>query len=525
MEQKSYKQYYLPIAGARLIEYSRLLEEIFEPAGNYQKPDAAQAVLFSLLVKLSAITENYFGPALAFRAVADNSTPPANWASIINYLKKEGLIKGFYFEAMFNDDPQYFRTFIDTPFNPKVFNSDGRRSSFNVFNHGDSLDAEEAIAKCIGEFLERFPLLLYKEKDFLRSSMNDLDKKGRIFLDINKLAGYSDEQKLANNKRQFNPDSHFFWLGAKSLFRQEEVLTPAQLIFWNYNIDHQGWQEPVLTESNTNGAGGHYNLTQAILAGIYELIQRDGFLIYWLNHQPPPKISTDTIKYQPLRTLLEDCWRLGFEVNFFDTTSDIGIPSCVGCIVDESDIGPRFSLGGGCGADWDKALMRSLMEALSVRHWLRVRQPDPEKNSVTLSLDNGYKPFSDWSFNQAKRMTLWSGKKMLKNFEFFRNGRIVSLAELKKNSHQFAKPEEELNHLIKTFRNLGEDYEILYYQAKHKALNDLNYVSVRVVIPPLLQLYLYEPNAPLGARRIKEVPEKLGFKAAKTLNPLPHPFP
>lgn len=525
MEQKSYKNYYLPIAGARLIEYSKLLEEVFGPAGEYQKPQGAQVVLFSLLAKLSAITENYFGPALASRAVADNSTPPAHWVSIINYLKKESLIESFHFEPMYNDDPQYFRTFLDTPFNPKAFNSDGRRSHFSIFNHGDSLDPEESIAKCIGEFLERFPLLIYKEKEFLRASMKDLEKKGKTFLDINKLAGFSEEQKIANSQRQFNQDSHFLWTKAKSLFCQEEVLIPAQLIFWTYNPEHQSWQECILREFNTNGAGGHYNLTQAILAGIYELIQRDGFLIYWLNHQPPPKISTDAIKYEPLRALLEDCWRLGLEVDFFDTTSDIGIPSCIGCIIDESDIGPRFSMGGGCGADWDKVLMRSLMEALSVRHWLRERQSDPEKNSVIWSLDSKYRPFSDWSIDQAKRLTLWSGKKMFKNLEFFRKGRIVSLEEIKKNSPQFVKPEEELNHLVETFKNLGEDYEILYYQAKHKALSNLNYVSVKVVSPPLVPLYLHEPNAPLGARRLKEIPEKLGFKAAKDLNAWPHPFP
>jgi len=72
---------------------------------------------------------------------------------------------------------------------------------------------------------------------------------------------------------------------------------------------------------------------------------------------------------------------------------------------------------------------------------------------------------------------------------------------------------------------LGQGYEISCYQAEHQTLKDLGYFSVKVVVPALVTLYLNEPYAVLGAKRLKEVPWKLGFKPVKKWNPWPHPFP
>jgi hypothetical protein len=72
---------------------------------------------------------------------------------------------------------------------------------------------------------------------------------------------------------------------------------------------------------------------------------------------------------------------------------------------------------------------------------------------------------------------------------------------------------------------LGKGYEIFYYQARHKILDDLGYFSVQAIVPALVPLYLREVYAPLGAKRLNEVPEKLGFKPAEKWNPWPHPFP
>jgi len=521
MEQEYYRDYHLPFARTGLIKYSELLEKLFERAGNYKKPGEEQKLLFSLLLKIPEIAENSLGPALALDEQSRDTALPKNWSLIINYLKREKLIVDFYFEPLFHDEPRIFRTGLFSPIDHKVTPTDGLKPRHHSYTHGDSLDLEEAISKSVGEFLERFTLLIYQEKDLWRASVDDLQKKGKFFLSPVKLAGFSEEQKVISPQLRINEKSNFLWTEGRSLFCNKAALIPVQLIFWAYNFAHRNWNEPRLGETNTNGAGGHYTLTKAILAGIYELIQRDSFLIYWLNHQAPPRISLETIDYQPLDALLQECQRLGFEINFFNTTTEIGIPSCICCFIDHSGIGPKISLGGGCDLNWDKMLMRSLIEAMGVFHWLRQSVGEGK----WLSLAENYVPFQDASIEQLGRLSLWGNEKMFKNFEFFRQGKEESLAEVKKKFPEFSSSERELKYLIKIFKNLGKDYEIFYYQAKHKVLDDLGYASVKVIIPPLVPLYLKEIFAPLGSKRLKEVPPKLGFASAQNWNPWPHPFP
>jgi len=401
--------------------------------------------------------------------------------------------------------------------------TDGHQPRTGAYTHGDSLDLDEAIAKVIGELLERFPLTIYREKNFLKASLADLKKSNKDYLDVNHLAGFSKKQKQRNPYLRFDEHSNFLWAKAKSLSDGKDILVPAQLIFWNYNLSHSGWREPFLREPNTNGAGGHYTLTKAILAGLYELIQRDSFLIYWFNQQGPPQIGVETIDYQPLEGLLEECRRLGLEVRFYNTTTEIGIPSCICTIFDHSRVGPKMTMGGGCGLDWPEILLRSLIEVLGVYHWLRDLKE--EQGKKYLSLGEDYQPFRDFSVKQATRLSIWASQKMFKHFQFFLEGKVESLAEVKKRFPQFSSPGEELDYLIKKFRSLGKEYEISYYQASHQVLEDLGYFSVKVIVSPLVHLYLNEPYAPLGAKRLKEAPRKLGFQPTKQWNPWPHPFP
>ena len=521
MEKKQYKDHYLPFAKSRLIETSRLLENILEPAGNYQKPLKEQKLSLKFFSKILGISQQTIGPTLSFEKSNQDYPLPLKWLPIINYLKERKIIQDIYFEPLYHDEPKIFRTKIVSSRDPKL--TDGVQPRTGSYTHGDSLDLDEAISKVIGELLERFPLTIYREKDFLKASLNDLKKGNKDYLDINHLAGFSKKQKEKNAYFQFDENTNFLWTKGKSLLTKKNVLMPAQLVFWNYNFAHQSWREPLLRESNTNGASGHYTLTEAILAGIYELIQRDGFLIYWFNKQAPPQIDIKTIDCQPLKDLVVECQSLGLKIHFYNTTTEIGIPSCICTVLDHSNAGPKISMGGGCSLDWPKMLLRSLIEVLGVHHWLRDLKT--ERKEDYSYLDKTYQPFQSFSIKQATRLGLWANQKMFKHFQFFLKGKNESLEEVKKKFPQFSSPEEELNYLIKKFKSLGQGYEISYYQAEHQALKDLGYFSVKVIIPTLVTLYLNEPYAVLGAKRLKEVPRKLGFRPAKKWNYWPHPFP
>ena len=240
MEKKQYKDYHLPFAKSRLMETSQFLQDILEPAGNYRKPLKEQKLFLKLFSKILGISQQTIGPTLSFERSDQNYPLPLKWLPIINYLKEKKLISDIYFESLYYDEPNIFRTRTVSLRDSKT--TDGIQPQTGSYTHGDSLDLDEAVSKVIGEFLERFPLTIYREKDFLKASLNDLKKGNKDYLDINHLAGFSKEQKKKNAYFQFDENTNFLWTKGKSLLTKKDILMPAQLVFWNYNLNHFDWQ-------------------------------------------------------------------------------------------------------------------------------------------------------------------------------------------------------------------------------------------------------------------------------------------
>lgn len=526
MEKEDNKNFYMPFNAAMAKRAPEVLNNLIKGNGYNHIWDESQRALMLAISKMLETGENILGPLYQFQDPKERYSLPSEWRPIAEYLTDKRLVKSISFEPLFNDEIKIIRVGLNAIFDENFsLLTDGRHPRTSAFCHGDAPDPkiiDEAVSKAIGEFLERYSLLLYKEKDLLRASSQDLEKTGQAYLDPDRLAGFSDEQKARNVNFQFDKKSDFLWIEGNSLFCKEKVLLPAQLVFWNYNLNHQNWKEPFLREPNTNGAGGHFTFTQAMLSGLYEIIQRDGFLIYWLNKKGPPQIDLETIDWEPLKDLLGQCARLNFEIRFFNTTTELGIPSCICAVIDKSDVGPKISVGGGCEMDWDKMLLRSFCEASGVYHWSRRRN---EINPKQQKLERDYKPFQDNKIAQIERIDLLANPEMSGEFQFFLEGEKQSLKDLKGRTQSFDTKEEELSYLVEKFKALGSDYEILYYEAQNEILKKLGYSSVKVLVPALVHLYLTEIFAPLGAKRLKEVPPKLGFAPAKEWNSFPHPFP
>lgn len=436
----------------------------------------------------------------------------SNLRDILGILEKYKIINRVTTgQIRYNDAPFFYIFDIYPNYEKGVTEARGYEKALG---HGFGKDVFDVFSKAMGEILERYPLTIYHKKDFLRGSFNDLKKKNFPTLDLNLLAGFSAEQKNNNIRLQFDEESIFYWEKTIRASTGEMTYLPAQLVYWSYFDE----LEPHLCEGNTNGAGGWFSEEGAILSGLYELIQRDSFLIYWLNGLTPRSIDPKTVPGDDFQKLLEESERYGFEVYCLDVTVDTGVPTFVTIISDPSGKGPRFFLGGGCQADSAKALFRSLEEAWSVYYWMRARPPLPV-------LDKNYRPFRE-KINQDERLRLWSNPEMADCFKFFISGPKEPFSNISFNyPKEFISQKAELNFLVKRVEDLGPGYEVYYYQSQHAILSEVGYHSASVIVPQFVPLYLNEPNAPLGSQRIKEVPSKLGLKAAKEFNPLPHPFP
>lgn len=437
------------------------------------------------------------------------------WKQILAYLYESGIIAVPRINSH-NLDSFFFSFFADTQ--PLKSKSDGHERKF--FHFGSAFyDVEKAISKTIGELLERHSFATYRNKDLISASCKDLRKRSLSFLLPGTLSHFTENQRKDNQKFIFKDNSLFQWVQGKSLFDEKPIFLPAQAVFWNYCAHFA--KEPRLLESNTNGIAGMFSFEQAVLAGLCELIQRDAFLIYWLNNSSPFRINLSAIKEESLRRLIKDFESRGFKITILYLRSDFEIPVFTVVLFDPSGY-PKITIGAGCDFNAETAIESALSEALVTNHWIK------RKARSAGSLQEKSKLFRDcFKENEGKdaRLLFWADPENFKKCAFLFNGPEKSLSELENDRLLFKNEKKKLRFLLNILRKKGTGYEPYYYKARNNVLKDLGYSSVRVIVPELVPFYLSDEYKPLAAKRLKKIPEKLGFKPALTVNKWPHPFP
>ncbi|MBI3627641.1 MAG: YcaO-like family protein [Candidatus Sungbacteria bacterium] len=437
---------------------------------------------------------------------------------IIRKLKERGLVKDVFIDhRRFNDSPAFSRIDI-TPSIDDTYNTDGRKI-VRTFGHSSGQDLISMVSKSIGEFLERYYLTKYSRKNFVTNSYVDLNRRARA-LDPKKLVSFSEEQQNQSNRFAWTPEHRLHWVQGVRVSTGQKTMLPAQLIFWNYISGDI--PEVFLREPNTNGSGGMFNREGAMLAGLYELIERDAFLIFWLNRISPPQIDISSLN-KDLRSSILQVQRCRFKCHILNTTLDIGPPSFVAIILDESWVGPYLSMGGGCHANPEIAATKAYEEAWGVYYSLRSKK---DSHPVYELADN-YRPFGDPSLGQEERLHLWANPKMREHIAFFLEGHAQDIQKVRFDfPRSFATTRDELNFLVKRVESLGIGYEVYGFEVRDYFLNhELGYNVTQVVVPELVPLYLNETFAPLGASRLRTVLPKLGYQIKRKFNTFPHPFP
>lgn len=512
-EDFSRMQHYFPPADPYIKETGEVLSEFQKQAARYRSP-------LSLRDRMKLRLETEMLPPSSFSGSSSiilqpEQHIPLRWKKILDYLHECGVLQypSATFIELCNDEPKIYGLRLWATDSKEK--TDGRTGN-RVGGRGFSLDFEAALSKAVGEFLERYTLTLYRNKELLDFSVREIRNANKHFLDPFLSEQFSEEQKNKFPKYRFDADSKFRWVIGQSLMSGEKSLIPAQRVYWNYSCASD---EPVLLQPTSNGAGGMFTPDEAIISGLCELIQRDAFLVYWMNGIAPPRIASNSIENPEAKKMIAMCERYGLEVHILNVTSDIKVPAIVTILVDRSGYGPSVTLGGGCGIDPSSAIVRGLCEAIGVRYMLRDRFKDTD-----FDLPKAYIPFTtDVSLEQ--RMVYWGNPGMQKKIQFFLNGPPHTLEESFAGFPQNLNSKAELAYLKGLFQGKGERYEIFYYQARHEILETLGYSSVSVSVPALLPLYLTETRAPLGNPRLQEACAALGHAPRGAINPIPHPFP
>jgi ribosomal protein S12 methylthiotransferase accessory factor len=435
---------------------------------------------------------------------------------LFNRLRELGFAQSVTLSMPFEQGVPLYYFDIGSPF--LWHRTDGSRPELSRYSRGFSEDYDTALARVVGECLERTSLAYFRLEDMVRGSARALrsHSKRTDFIEPRRLAVFSSAQIEERPERRFDDDSVFRWTPGISLLTGKSALVPSQLVYWNYPPEWGGAPEAVLRERSSHGAGGFYSLEGAILSGLLECVQRDGFFLYWLRSLAPPKIDVSEVERPETRALIEKASQAGLETVLFDITSELGIPTCLCALIRRDGQAPYASMGGSCRLDGERAIHDAFLEAASVHHVLVQR-------TELFRLSSDYRPFSSTNLHTHNRIAFWANPEHSAHLEFFLKGETTSVAKFCRGLEPGRDARASLAKVVSVLKRHGMD--AFYVEARHEALEELGYASVRVITPDLLPLYYEERNAPLGHPRLRTAPLYDGMNLELDFNWWPHPFP
>lgn len=170
----------------------------------------------------------------------------------------------------------------------------------------------------------------------------------------------------------FNDTLPIEWTLAWDLVSDRQVAAPLEMVALDRYRRGPGEILPFQTGSNGLSAGN--SLTEAILGGLCEVIERDALACMrraWeLYDKPPPRLRLDrgqTGIGPATRELIDRYEAAGVELAVFDCRGDINAPVYMVYAIDRHT--PEFGLfrGYGCHLDPEAALQRALTEAAQGR--------------------------------------------------------------------------------------------------------------------------------------------------------------
>jgi len=161
-----------------------------------------------------------------------------------------------------------------------------------------------------------------------------------------------------------SPGQPLYWLGGRELVRGGRIGVPAFAVF--AAACAQTPDGVLLDAPVSTGAACGRTRTQALLTGLYEVIERDAFTLHWENRRPaePPACLG---RVAGLGRILQ---QRGFVLHLGRLANDTGVP--VALAVVEDICGGRAAVALGCAARarWSDAAWRAVEEAVLTSFWI-----------------------------------------------------------------------------------------------------------------------------------------------------------
>ena len=155
------------------------------------------------------------------------------------------------------------------------------------------------------------------------------------------------------------------WSIAHDIISDADYYVPTNAVYHPYNPKDNAKR---LFKSNTNGLASGNILEEAILHGMFEVIERDAWSIFELTHKNYSQIDLNSIESDVINDMIDKFESEGIKIKLMDFTADIKVPTIAASADDTvtKDAG-LLTLGIGTHLDPEVAILRALTEVAQSR--------------------------------------------------------------------------------------------------------------------------------------------------------------
>ncbi|MNZ28618.1 YcaO-like family protein [compost metagenome] len=417
-----------------------------------------------------------------------------------------GIVRGLMNLSTDPGDPRLFLS-LAAPGNPK-FLGQGQHGLIDFFASGMGFTLEEANISAVAEAVERYCAAYVNPERTVLATWKELEGEA---LHPDELPLYTEEQygQWQFPYRPFTEDSRIRWVQSRSLTTGCMKWVPAA-IAWDSYIP-QSTDEDAISFGLMTGSAAGSTKEQAMISGLLEIIERDGFMIMWYNSLSLPRLDIrESPVSEPFKELLDES---RFQLSVVDTTSDIGIPSAFGLLTTRDG---KVSVGGSARLCMEEAVRKTLMEIsqLFIGNKAQIYSkalPSLLPHQVT---DYGLRlPYYEQPFASEELAFTVASNEVRK---IAKDNEIVQDTET-----------QRLQHIVDSLEKRG--LEVLCVDITTDDVRQLGLHVVKMIVPGTVQLPRSEKERLIKSDRIYKTPVELGLRSEaikpENLNNSPHPFP
>ena len=223
---------------------------------------------------------------------------------------------------------------------------------------GKGISKDHAKASALMEGFERYSAEKQDSDETVTATINEISDMGE-YIEPKSL-------NLPKKLEKVNIESMpLEWSIAHDLISDEDYYIPTNAIYHPYTHDNT---VESLFKSNTNGLASGNSLEEAILHGMFEVIERDAWSIFELTHKNYSQINLNTIESDVVNDALLKFENEGIKIKLMDFTADVKIPTIAASADDTVLKDPGLlTLGMGTHLNPEVAVLRALTEVAQSR--------------------------------------------------------------------------------------------------------------------------------------------------------------